>query len=106
LFLTCVAAVPGLLALRANFEVLQKAHNFATVVDAIITPHQRFSAKLVEHVGWLMSPLSQPVYHAGQDMGGDVVTLHDPSRRGDPGAPPYMTNLAGVWTVHVHVSGE
>jgi len=40
--------VPGGLALRANLEVLQKAHNFATVVATILSPIQRFYAKLGE----------------------------------------------------------
>jgi len=34
LFLTCVAAIPGGLALRANLEVLHMAHNLAPVVTA------------------------------------------------------------------------
>ena len=59
-FLTRVAAVPGGLALRATFEVLQKAHNLAPVVDAIRSPLERFSAELVEHVDCIMYPLRNP----------------------------------------------
>jgi len=46
------------------------------------------------------------MYNAGQDIGGDVVPLHDPSRRGDPGGLPNRPNLAGVRKVQVHVCGE
>jgi len=45
LFLTRVAAVPGVLTLRANFEVLQKAHNLAPFVLAILSTHQGCSAE-------------------------------------------------------------
>jgi hypothetical protein len=41
LFLTRVAAVPGGLALRANFEVLQMSHNLARFVEAVLSPLQR-----------------------------------------------------------------
>jgi len=104
-FLTRVAAVPGDLALRAHFEFLLWAHNLAPVVLAKRSPLQRFSAKPVKHVD-CMSPLPQPMHHAGQDIRGDVVTLHVPSRHGDPGGLPHMPNLAGVGLIHVHVSGE
>jgi hypothetical protein len=40
LFLTRVATIPGGLALRAHFEVLQKAHDLATFVVAIHAPLQ------------------------------------------------------------------
>jgi hypothetical protein len=49
MFLTRVATVPGGLALRANLELLQMAHNLAPFNAAILPPLQRFSAKLVEH---------------------------------------------------------
>jgi DNA-binding response OmpR family regulator len=43
LFLTRGATVPGVLALRANFEVLKKPHNLAPVVAAIRSPIRRDS---------------------------------------------------------------
>ena len=42
-----IAAIPGGLALRADFEVLQLSHNLATVIAAIISPLQYFSAEQV-----------------------------------------------------------
>jgi len=95
-FLTRVATVPGGLALRANLELLQKAHDLAPLVDAIRTPLQRVYATPVERFGYIMSPLQQPMYHAGQDVRWDVVPLHDPSRRGDPGSLRHMSNLSGI----------
>jgi hypothetical protein len=93
-FLTCVAAIPGGLALRANLEVFQKAHDRTPVVATIITPLQR---DVTEPVDWIMTPLLQPMYHAGQDIRGDIVPVHDLSRCG---APPsgihHMPNFAGV----------
>jgi hypothetical protein len=104
LILARCAAVPGDLALRANLEVLQRAHNLAPVVVAILIPHQRLSANFVEHSEWITlpcnAPLPQPIYNAGQDIRGDFVTFHDPSRRGDPGGFPHVPNLAGVGEVH------
>jgi hypothetical protein len=41
LFLTRVAAVPGVLALRANLEVLRMAQNLASMVPTIIGPFER-----------------------------------------------------------------
>ena len=83
LFLTHVAAVPGGLALRANFEVIQMAQNLAPVVEAMLIPLQRAYAEHIELVNWIMRPHSQPMRHAGQDIRGDVVTVvDDPSRRG------------------------
>ena len=52
-FLTRIAAVPGAFALRANSEVLQMSHNLAPVIAAIRRPLQRYSAALVELVGWI-----------------------------------------------------
>ena len=46
------------------------------------------------------------MYHAGQDIRGNVVPIHDPSGRGRPGGIPHMPNLAGVGVVSVHVIGE
>jgi len=46
------------------------------------------------------------MYHAGQDIRGDVVPLHDSGRSGNPGGIPHMSNLAGVGMVSVHVSCE
>jgi len=106
LFLTRVATVPGGLALRANLEVLQKAHNLTLVVVAKLAPLHHSSAKLVESVDWIMTPLPQPMYHAGQDDLGDVVPLRDPSRRGDPSGLLHLPNLAGVGLVSVHATGE
>ena len=67
LFLTRIAAVPGGLALRANFEVLQMAHDLAPDVAAMISPLQRHSAKRIERVEWIKLPchalLQQPMYH-------------------------------------------
>jgi hypothetical protein len=45
MFLTLRTAVPGGLALRANLEVLQMAHNLAPIVEAISTTLQRLSAE-------------------------------------------------------------
>jgi hypothetical protein len=87
------------LALRANLEVLQKAHNLAPFVDAIRSPFQRASAYNVEHVDLIVSPFMQPMYYAGKDVRGDVVPLHGLGRCGDPGGLPHMPNLAGVWNV-------
>jgi hypothetical protein len=66
LFLACVAAVPGGLALRANFELLQVAYKVATVVEAMLSPHEFRSAKHVELVDWIIPPLPQPMYPAGR----------------------------------------
>ena len=106
LFLTRVAAVPSGLALRANREVLQKAHNLAPVVAAILSPLQRCSAKPDELVDCIMCPLMQPMHHADQNIQGDVVALHDLSRQGDPGGLPNVPNLAGVGHVFVHARSE
>jgi hypothetical protein len=46
------------------------------------------------------------MYHAGQDIWGDIMPLYGLSRRGDPGGLPNMPNLAGVWNVHVHANCE
>jgi len=99
-------AVSGCLALRANFEVLPRAHHLTPVVDAKLSPVLRHSEKPVEHSDWIMPTLPQPIYHAGQDIRGDVVTLHDPSRHGDSGGLLHMPNLAGVGMVCVHGTGE
>jgi len=53
-----------------------------------------------------MTHLPQPMYHACQDIWGDVVPLYDLSRRGDPVGLPYVPNLAGVGLVSVHANGE
>jgi len=53
-----------------------------------------------------MSPLPQPMYHAGQDIWGDVVPLHDPNRRVVPGGLPHVPNHPGVGLVSVHPLGE
>jgi len=60
LFLTRVAAVPGGLALRANLEVLQLAHNLAPLVVAILSPLQRPATKRIEKIDW-MPTLAQPM---------------------------------------------
>jgi len=99
LFLTRIAAVPGGLALRANLEVFEMAHDLAPFVLAILISLNRHSTKLVEFchpVDWIMPPLPQPIQHVGQDILRDVVTLHDPSRRGHTGGLPNMSNLAAV----------
>jgi hypothetical protein len=75
------------------------AHNLTPFVVAMSIPLQRSSAKLVERLDCSVSPVPQPMYHAGQDVPGDVVPLHDPNRRGDPGGRLHMTNLAGVGKV-------
>jgi hypothetical protein len=106
LFLARVAAVPGGLALRANLEVLQPAHNLAPLVAAILGPLQRLTTKQVELAAWIISPLMQPMPYADQYIRGDVVTLLEPSRRGDPGGLHHVPNLAGVGLVSVHASGE
>jgi len=106
LFLARIAAIPGGLAFWANFEVLQLSQNLAPVVAAIPSPLQCFSAEQLQLGYYIMSPLPQPVHHAGQDIRGDVVTLHDSSRRGDPGGLHHMPNLAGIGAIHVHVGGE
>jgi hypothetical protein len=82
------------------------AHNLAPIVVAIPTPLQQFSAEMLEHVDWIMTPLTQPMHHAGQDIRGYVVPLHDLSRRGDPGGLPNVPNLAGIWNVQVHATSE
>ena len=105
LLLTRGAAVPGFLALRANLEVLQKAHDLAPLVEAILSPLQRFFTKPFEPCS-IMSPLPQPMNHAGQDIQGDVMALHETSQRGDPGGLPHVPNLAGVGMVTVHEIGE
>ena len=46
------------------------------------------------------------MYHAGQNISGDVVPLRDPSRRCDPSGLPHMPNLAGVGPVSVHAISE
>ena len=51
-----------------------------------------------------MPPASR-LYHATQDIRRDVVALHDPSRRGDPGGLIHMPNLAGVGLVSVYFTG-
>jgi hypothetical protein len=56
LFLTRGSAVTVRFALRANFKVLQMAHNVARFVVAIVTPDQRFSANRVEFVETLYCP--------------------------------------------------
>ena len=56
LFLARAAAISGGLALRANFEVLQKAHNLAPVVPAIRRPLQRFSAYRLEPGEYIIMP--------------------------------------------------
>jgi len=106
LFLTRVAAVPSGLTLRADFELLQKALNLAPLIVAILIPLQRRSTKCLEQINSILTRLSQPVYHAGQDIRGDVVPLHDPSRRGNSGSLPHVPNLAGVGLVSVHAKGE
>jgi len=110
LFLTRGAAVPGGLALRANFEILQMAHNLAPLVAAKSTPVQRLYAEPFEEADYIMlpcrAPRPRPIYHAGQDIRGDFVPGHDASRHGDPGGLPHVPNLAGVWLVYVHASGE
>ena len=94
-FLTRVAAVPSDLAQRANFEVLQLAHNLAPcVVVAIVDSLHRLSTKLVG------------LSSGCQDVRGDVMPLYDLSRCGDPGGLPYVPNLAGVGLVSVHASVE
>jgi hypothetical protein len=45
------------------------------------------------------------MYHAGKDIGGDVMPLRDPSRRDDLGGL-HVPNLTCVRKVHVHASGE
>ena len=99
MFLTRGAAVPGGLALRANFEVLQKAQNLASFVAAKRSPLQRSYTKHIDDINDIMTPLPQPLYHACQDIRGDVVTLCDPSRRGDPGGLPHKPSDAGVGKV-------
>jgi hypothetical protein len=115
LFLARIGTVPGDLAPRAHFEVLQIAHNLAPVVDAIPTPLHRENAKRfekrfekVERIALpCYAPLLQPIYHALEDLRGDVVTLHVPSRHGDTsGLHLHMPNLAGVGNVCVHIAGE
>ena len=106
LFLTRVAAVPGGLALRANLELLQMAHNLAPFVLAIRSPLQRYATTLLELLDRTVSPLPQPMYYAGKDIRGDIVPLRDPSRRGDRGGIPHVPNLAGVGKVCVHVKSE
>ena len=56
LFLTCVAAVPGGLALRAHLEVLQTAHNLARLILAIHTPHHSLCAEPVKCVNYVIPP--------------------------------------------------
>jgi len=86
------------------------AHNLAPLVEAKIRLLQRFSAKLIEQIrwiiGWITRRLLQPMQHASQDILGDVMPLRDPSRRGDPGGLPHVPNLAGVGLVSVHARGE
>ena len=106
LFLARGATVPGGSALRAEFEVLQLAHNLATVVVAIRNPLRRSYAAIGKLLNYIMPPFPQPMYHGGQDIRGDVVTLHDPSRRGDTGGLHHVPNLSGVGTICVHASGE
>ena len=53
-----------------------------------------------------MPPVSQPMYHDGRDVQGDVVPLRDPSRRGDPGGLPHVPNLADVGLASVHLSDD
>ena len=55
---------------------------------------------------WIMSPLLYPMYHADQDIRGDVVPIRDPSRRSDPGGLPHVPNLSGARMVSVHMIGE
>ena len=56
------------------------AHNLAPVVAAKHAPLHRALTKRVELVGWMkLPPLPLPMYHAGQDIYGDVVPLRDPS---------------------------
>ena len=50
LFLTRIGAIPGDLAPRADFEVLQMAQNLAPVVVAIRKPLHRCYAKLFERI--------------------------------------------------------
>jgi hypothetical protein len=39
------------------------------------------------------------MHHTGQDIRGDVVSLHYPNRRGDTAGLTHMPNLAGVGTI-------
>ena len=69
LILTRGAAVPSCLALRADFEVLQMAHNLAPVVVTKLSPLQRYCATLLELLLRIRHRLHQPVCHvvAAQD---------------------------------------
>ena len=107
LFLTRGAAVPVDLALRANLEVLQLAHNLAPVVAAIFVTLQRCSAKRGECACWILPRQLQPMNHARQGIRGNVVkNLHVSDRRGDSGGLPHLPNLAGVRIVQVYARGE
>jgi hypothetical protein len=75
--------VPVGLALRANFEVLQVAHNLAPFVETILTPLHRFFAKGVELGAYIILShphLLQPVNHAGQDIRGVAARVEFESR--------------------------
>ena len=100
------ASVPGVPALRANFEVLQMARNLAVFVEAILNPLHRSTATPLEFSEYIMPPLGQPIDHAVQNIQGDIVTIHDPSRRDRPGGLPHMPSLAGVWKICIHADGE
>jgi hypothetical protein len=106
LFLARVAAVPGGLALRANLELLQMAHNLAPFVLTIRSPKQRSATTRLELQNRTVPPLPQPIYCAGQDIRGYIVPLRDPSRRGEPSDLPHVPNIAGAGQVFVHVNGE
>ena len=106
LFLTRGATVPGVPALRANFEILQMAHNLAPLVEAKLSPLHRCSAHQVEPADWITPPLPQPMYHVGQNIRGDVVALHEASRLGDPGGLRHVPDLTGVGLISIHVIGE
>jgi hypothetical protein len=87
------------------------AYTVAPVVVAIWSPLQRCSAKRFEIIKYTGSPcnapLPQPMYHARQDLRGDVVTLDVRSRHGDTSdLHLHMPNLAGVETVSLHIAGE
>jgi hypothetical protein len=102
LFLTRVAAVPGGLALRANFEVLWLAQNLTPFVAAKLTP---LPSLCTDTSNGLWPPFRN-LYHAGQDIGGNVVPLHKLSRRRDTHGIPHMPNLTGVGVISVHAKGE
>jgi hypothetical protein len=75
------------------------AHNLAPFVEAIVVPLQRPDTEHAELVNWIMPPIPQPIYQAGQYIRGDIVALRDTNRRGNPDGLLHTPNLAGVGLV-------